>query len=136
MPTPKAPINVFTWKRRTHAVVKWDRVTQDVDLNPITVTKYTLYRTPKTNLHDYDLIFDIVTTDNDGFIDTAYLDMESFDDRLFFYQLKAFVGSDESALSAFAATLHFTDLRDAVGEPALDKFGRWDVSLWDDALYA
>jgi hypothetical protein len=136
MAKPKAPAQPFVFKRRAFAVVKWPEVTEDVEKNPITPTAYELYRTEKTNLRDLQLLATINTTDANGKIDTAYLDLENLGDVLFFYQLRTVVGSQKSDLSEFAATLHFTDLRDAVGFPEIERFGRWDFSLWDDAVFA
>jgi len=136
MSKPKIPENAFVYKRYTFAVVKWNPVIKDINNNLITIDKYLLYRAELTNLEDLTKIADIDTLDANGKVDTCYLDMDAFGNALYFYKLKAVLGSDESDFSNEAVNLHFLDLRDIVGETELDKFARWDLSKYDLSYFA
>ena len=136
MAIPKTPESFFVIKRNNHAIVKWDKVVEDVDDNPITVKKYNVYRTRKTNSKEYVLFKEVNTTDFNSDIDTCFVDIDIEVNEVYFYKISCIDISDiEGEATSEKSGIYFGDLQDNKPEKAELIAGRWDVSTWNTVVY-
>jgi len=133
---PKVPEKFFVIERKHHSILKWDKVTQDINGNPVTIQKYEIYRTSKTNGYGYDLLFEVLTTDSSGDVDTCFVDVEIDDGIVYFYKISVVnTLSEESDLTPEKTDYYFGDIQDKKVEVADEIVGRYDVSLFDTVIY-
>ena len=129
---PKVPEKFYVVKRKNHAIVKWDKVTEDIEGNPLTIDHYHVYRTSKTNSKEFVLVATVNTTDILGAVDTIYIDIDIEDNEIYFYKIVAVnVALEESDFTQEESGIYFGDIQDNRPEEAETIAARWDISLWD-----
>ena len=133
---PRTPDNLFVTKRNLYAVVQWDKVTEDVDGNPVVVKQYNVYRTQKTNSKEFVLVREVDTTDYNGDIDTIYVDIDIDNNEIYFYKVTCINTIDEESDTTQEETgWYFGDIADNNPEPVEELAARWDISLWDVGIW-
>jgi len=137
MAKPKKPENFYVIKRNNYAILKWDRVTKDINDEDVTVKKYIVYRTQKTNSNDFIVLGEVTTTDFENKVDTIFIDIDIEENEIYFYKVSCVnIFDEESEATQEEAGIYFGDLQDNKPEKAETIAGRWDISVWDGCIYS
>lgn len=140
---PATPQNIIAIQKKNFAIISWNPVTTRADHTPanpsyVQITKYNIYKSRQMNENDQFLYKVIDTPDAHGMIDTAHVDVDIADPKV--YRISAIVieGPNvlESDLSERAVALRLpSQIDDKVEIPDL-VIGVFDESTFDQSVFA
>lgn len=121
MAKPRAPENFFVNRTSSQAILVWDKVVKDLDLDYTTVTAYYVYRTLNPARRDWQLLKKVIT--NDKFVDKDVFCID-FSPANYLYRICA-----ENAEGIGPCAVSY-GIISTVQEIVTPTEALWDVALW------